>query len=461
MVALGTRLRQNIIAVLLGVFIFSPAMAAQQEQSTSNSNKDLPLEDVQRFSTAIGQIKNFYVNQVNDTELFENAIRGMLSGLDPHSAYLDIDEYSELKSQTDGEFGGLGLEVGMEDGYIRVVSPIDDTPAAKAGVEPGDVIVKLNDKPVKGMTLREAVGLMRGPKGSPIELTILRKDNKQLLQITVIRDVIQIKSVKSKMLADGYAYIRISHFQAKTADHLKNSVAALGKTSKVPLKGVVLDLRNNPGGLLDSAIDVSDTFLDSKKLAKNKLIVFTKGRIPSAEMQAQATAGDMLNGIPMVVLINQGSASGSEIVAGALQDHHRAVIMGNTSFGKGSVQTVLPLDESRGVKLTTALYYTPKGRSIQAEGIKPDIKVDNMTVSADEKKSSLLLALIKESDLDNHLSNGNAKNKAKTPAKADSKTHGASSQKDEDNQPLAVSDYQLHEALNLLKALNIVSADRK
>lgn len=442
------------------IFSFFIACFAHAESATEQKKQEsLPLEDVQRFSTAIGQIKNFYVNQVDDKELFENAIRGMLSGLDPHSAYLDIEEFSDLKSQTDGEFGGLGIEVGMEDGYIRVVSPIDDTPAAEAGVEPGDIIVKLNDKPVKGMSLRDAVGMMRGAVGSPIDLTILRKDQKKLIQLTIVRDVIQIKSVKSKLMENDYGYLRVSHFQAKTFDHLKNSVESLKKLNKRPLKGIVLDLRNNPGGLLDSAIDVSDAFLDGNALKQNKLIVYTKGRIPSAEMQAKAKPGDVLNGIPIVVLINQGSASGSEIVAGALQDHKRAVIMGNTSFGKGSVQTVLPLDESRGVKLTTALYYTPLGRSIQAEGIKPDIIVEDMKVSASEDSSNIILALIRESDLDNHLGNGNVTEKQKA-AEAQEKNAKAHAAHLDESKPLASRDYQLHEALNLLKALNIVSAQK-
>lgn len=453
MAVFSIRFPHGALVFLLGLFIVCFASAAATN-TTSDGQDSLPLDDVQRFSTAIGQIKNFYVNPVEDSELFEDAIRGMLSGLDPHSAYLDIEEFSELKSQTDGEFGGLGIEVGMEDGYIRVVSPIDDTPASSAGVEAGDIIVKLDDKPVKGMTLREAVSLMRGPKGSTINLTILRKDEKKLIQLALVRDVIQVKSVKSRLMENDYGYLRVSHFQAKTYNHLKHSIASLNKLNKKPLKGIVLDLRNNPGGLLDAAVDVSDAFLDSNQLKENKLIVYTKGRIPSAEMEAKANPGDLLNGIPMVVLINQGSASGSEIVAGALQDHKRAVIMGNTSFGKGSVQTVLPLDENRGVKLTTALYYTPLGRSIQAKGIEPDILLEDMKVSANEETSNLILALIRESDLDNHLGNGNSANNVADKKVVASQTRAATNGADK---PLAVRDYQLYEALNLLKALNIVS----
>lgn len=421
-----------------------PAVSAKP---TKNQQR-LPLEDVQRFSTAIGQIKKFYVEDVKNSKLFDDAIRGMLSGLDPHSSYLDAEEYADLRSQTNGEFGGLGIEVGMEDGYIRVVSPIDDTPAHKAGVKAGDLIIKIDTKPVKGMTLRDAVKLMRGPKGSDINLTIYRKTEKKPINLTLTRDVIKIKSVKSKLLENGYGYIRISHFQAPTSQNVLKSIQKLNKESKVPLKGVVLDLRNNPGGLLDSAISVSDTFIDSRKLEKNKLIVYTKGRIRGAQFAAEATPGDALHSIPMVVLINQGSASGSEIVAGALQDHKRAIVMGMQTFGKGSVQTVLPLDGKRGVKLTTALYYTPKGRSIQATGIKPDIAIAPMDVK--NIKDNMDFALLKEADLDNHLSNANGDKEVK------SKNMSA---KDKEllkkNQPLAVRDYQLNEALNLLKGLHI------
>lgn len=452
MAQLRFRIQKVCFIMVVNLSIVCPSWAVKEE---TDQQDVLPLEDVQRFSTAIGQVKNFYVNKVDDSQLFENAIRGMLSGLDPHSAYLDREEFSELKSQNDGEFGGLGLEVAMEEGYIRVVSPIDDTPAEHAGIQPGDMIVKLNDKSVKGMTLRDAVNVMRGPKGSSIELTILRKNEKKLSHISILRDIIEVKSVKSQLLENDYGYLRVSYFQAKTYEHLKNSIDSLNKMNKHSLKGVVLDLRNNPGGLLDAAIDVSDAFLDSHQLKKNKLIVYTKGRIPGADIQAKASPGDLLNGIPMVVLINQGSASGSEIVAGALQDHKRAILMGETSFGKGSVQTVLPLDENRGVKITTALYYTPLGRSIQAKGIKPDILVGNMKVSANNRNNNLTLALIRESDLDNHLANGNLKDKVVEPKdkQEDTANHTQSKQ-------LAMQDYELNEALNLLKALNVVTSAR-
>jgi carboxyl-terminal processing protease len=432
-------------------------------ESEQNKNT-LPIDDVERFTTAIAQIKEYYVEPIKDDQLFENAIQGMLSGLDPHSDYLNIDDYTDLKNQTNGEFGGLGIEVGTEDGYIEVISPIDDTPAAKAGLKPGDLIIRINNKSVKDMTLREAVNLMRGAKGTSVDLTVLRKSDRSIFQVSVIREVIQIKSVKSEMLDPGYAYVRVSHFQAPTAQTMIEAIKQLKIQANGNIKGVVLDLRNNPGGLLDSAVDVTDVFLDSKQL-KNKLIVYTKGRIPSADMKIYATQADILNGIPMVVLINEGSASGSEIVAGALQDQKRAIIMGTNSFGKGSVQTVLPLDEKHGIKLTTALYYTPNGRSIQAKGIEPDIQVTDMKVNSktDTEESSLVLAILKESDLDKHLANGNIQEN-KTAVKPVEKTDvlvvpeqsklGASPAAKDVKQSLATSDYQLYEALNLLKALN-------
>ena len=445
------------ILVGLGLGIAGSVYAAKEQSD------NLPIEDVQRFSTAISQIKSYYVEPVSDKILFENAIRGMLTGLDPHSAYLDESEYADLKSHTDGEFGGLGIEVGMEEGYIRVVSPIDDTPAEKAGIKPGDLIIRLDNKPVKGMTLKEAVDIMRGKKGTDLNLTVLRKSQKKLLNFTITRDIIQIKSVKSKMLEDGYGYVRVSHFQAPTSENLGKAINKLKKQSHGKLSGLVVDLRNNPGGLLDSAIEVSDLFLDSKKLIKNDLIVFTKGRIAGSEMEVNATPGDLIDGTPIVVLINEGSASASEIVAGALQDHKRAVIMGTTSFGKGSVQTVLPLDAERGVKLTTALYYTPAGRSIQAKGIIPDIEVTDLEVNQDPDDENLVMAILKESDLDNHLANGNkedANESTSENSSAENSTDEATDDEQASNnseEPLAVSDYQLHEALNLLKALHIVS----
>ncbi len=445
----GRRSITVLSVLILSLSISQSAIArSQAAQSSNGQSHTLPIEDVQRFSTAIGQIKKYYVEPVSDQQLFENAIRGMLSGLDPHSSYLDIEEFNDLRSHTNGEFGGLGIEVGMEDGYIRVISPIDDTPAAKAGIKAGDLIIRIDGKPVKGMNLREAVSLMRGKKGSAINLTIYRKGENKPLQFKVTRDVIHIKSVKSRMLDDGYGYVRVSHFQQPTSQALKKAIDNLIKENHgKKLKGLVLDLRNNPGGLLDSAIDVSDVFLDSRQLGKDNIIVFTKGRIPGAQFEARATPGDKTKGTPIVVLVNGGSASGSEIVAGALQDHKRAVIMGTETFGKGSVQTVLPLGEKRGVKLTTALYYTPHARSIQAKGIKPDVVIEHMDFKTDKDAKDIQLTIYKEADLDNHLANGNGQ----------AESNSQNGKKPQNSNELAGKDYQLHEALNLLKGLHVAN----
>lgn len=449
------------VLLVSGFWAFSNANADAPPYISQNPN-NLPIEDVQKFTTAINEIKKYYVENVSDQKLFENAIRGMLAGLDPHSTYLDVDDFADLKSHTNGKFGGLGIEITGEDGYIRVVSPIDDTPAAKAGIKPGDLIVKIDNIPVKDVSLSEAVSKMRGPAGSPVTLTIYRKSEQKIFNQVVTRDIIHIQSVKSKLLEDGYGYIRISQFQEPTITELNKALAQLKKeNNNTDLSGLVLDLRNNPGGLLDSAIDVSDDFLDSKRLKGNNLIVFTRGRMQGSQFEAHATPGDLLNGAPIVVLINEGSASGSEIVAGALQDHKRAVIMGTNSFGKGSVQTVLPLDANSGVKLTTALYYTPSGRSIQAKGIKPDVYVELMDVKKlNQDQEDIMSSMsIKEADLENHFSNSTATNANKATGTNNvtaTDDNAANEATNKDQQPLAVTDYQLYEALNLLKGLNVV-----
>jgi len=405
-------------------------------------NKTLPLEDVQRFSTAISQIKNFYVKPVKDSDLFEDAIRGMLVGLDPHSAYLDESEFQDLHVSTKGKFGGLGIEVTMTKGLIKVISPIDDTPAFKAGIKAGDYIIRIDSKPIKDMTLREAVDLMRGKVGSKIKLTIIRKNVVKPIVVNITRAIIQIKSVKSRVIDDYYGYIRISHFQGPTSDDVVKAVAKLKKETKGKLKGLIIDLRNNPGGLLDSAIEVSDAFIDNASKSKDKKIVFTKGRLPGSEFTAIANPGDILKNKPIIVLINEGSASGSEIVAGALKDNHRAIIVGQKSFGKGSVQTILPLSGNRGIKLTTALYYTPSGKSIQAEGITPDILIKALNIPED-KAEKTLYDRISEADLKGHLANGNDKDKKKATRAPDTNP----------DKKLVHTDYQLYEAVNLLKGL--------
>ena len=396
----------------------------------------LPLDELRAFTEVLQRIKSAYVEPVDDKTLLENAIRGMLDNLDPHSAYLQPEDFQNLEESTSGEFGGLGIEVGSEDGLIKVITPIDDTPAKRAGVQAGDLILKLDDTPIRGLGLKKSVEMMRGEAGEPIKLTIIREGASQPLDIKVVRDIIKVDSVKQRILEPGFGYIRISQFQVDTGKEVKDALEKLRKESKdAGLKGVVLDLRNNPGGVLQAAVEVSDVFL------KDGLIVYTKGRIPNSDMSYSANGKDPSTNIPLVVLINGGSASASEIVAGALQDHRRGIIVGTKSFGKGSVQTVLPLttDSERGLKLTTALYYTPSGRSIQAEGIMPDINVDNASVTRVKENNGY-----READLKGHLDNETKPDTAKK-----------STNKEAEKQPLDVRDYQLNQSLNILKSLHL------
>ena len=389
----------------------------------------IPLTELQTFVQAFGNIKRSYVEKVSDQDLLQNAIRGMLAGLDPHSAFLDADAYRELQEGTSGEFGGLGIEVGMEDGFIRVIAPIDDTPAKHAGVEAGDLILRLNDTPVKGLSLNDAVKEMRGAPGTDIVLTIAREGTEGPFRITVTRDIIRVKSVRNRILEPGIGYLRVSQFQIHTGDELQTAITTL--QAQETLRGAILDLRNNPGGILGSAVTVTDAFL------AEGLIVYTEGRGKDSELRFEARNDDLLNSAPMVVLVNEGSASAAEIVAGALQDHKRAVIMGRKTFGKGSVQTILPVNDQAALKLTTARYYTPSGRSIQAEGINPDILVDKVTVSAVNSGKNF----VKEEDLSRHLINETSREKLSRSSDSPSK------------RPLVEEDYALHEALNLLKGL--------
>lgn len=412
---------QSLKAVALCACLAAPALGAVEEQGA------LPLDELRTFADVYNQIRVGYVEEIDDSTLLEYAIQGMLMGLDPHSVYLTKDAFEGLQEQTTGEFTGLGLEVGMEDGYVKIIAPIDGSPAAEAGLQSGDVILKLGTVPVKGMSLNEAIDIMRGPAGSEIELTIGRPGESQPFEITLVRDVIKVASVRQRFLEPGYGYIRIAQFQAATGDDVAQALDKLQKQQE--LKGLVLDLRNNPGGVLRSSVDVAGLFMDGGT------VVYTEGRLPNSDMHLDAEANDASGGTPLVVLINAGSASASEIVAGALQDHGRAVIMGTRSFGKGSVQTVLPISDSRAVKLTTALYFTPNGRSIQAEGIEPDIEVERATVTAYDSRR------VTEADLSRHLdnANGNGGTKDKKPAST-----------------LLARDNQLYEALTLLKGLNVL-----
>ena len=422
---------------------------------------DIPVQDIQRFSTVIAQIKRYYIENPADKELFNNAIRGMLMNLDPHSAFLDEDDLKDLQTVTTGEFGGIGIEIIPESGYIKVISPLDDTPAFKAGMKAGDMIVRINDKIIRKMTVRDAINMIRGKRGTTVDLTVLRKGEKKPLHFKVMRDVVKVASVKSKMLEPGYGYTRIVFFQSPAADDLKKAITKLQTEANGRLNGLVIDLRNNPGGLLDSAIRISDLFLDAPRSKYENLIVYTKGRIPGADIRAKATPGDIITGVPIVVLINGGSASASEIVAGALQDYKRAVVMGTRSFGKGSVQTIIPIDRTTGIKLTTALYYTPSGRSIQAKGIVPDIIVNELKVNKDTEDKSL--DDIDEKGLAGHLKNGN-NTTTPTPTTTPKDEEPTKSPQslmnplDDDLQtptnPLAFEDFQLFEALNMLKGIH-------
>ena len=422
----------------LGVFIATSGtvLAERSEASIENTQEALPYDELRAFTEIFGRIKRDYVEPVADKKLLEDAIRGMLTGLDPHSAYLDMEDYKGLMEGTSGQFGGLGIEVTMENGFIKVVSPIDDTPAQRAGLQAGDLIIKLDEKPVKGMSLGDAVKIMRGEPGEDITLTIIREGADAPIITVVTRDIIKVKSVKNRLLEKGYGYLRISSFQLRTGSGVTEAIDELVKENEGQLKGLVLDLRNNPGGVLQAAVEVSDAFLEEG------LIVYTEGRIKNSQMRFNAEAGDVINNAPLVVLVNAGSASASEIVAGALQDHKRAVIMGEKSFGKGSVQTILPTTNGAAVKLTTARYFTPLGRSIQAEGIEPDIVLEKLKL---ESLKGSKFEPIKEADLSRHLENGDADNKS--PSKTDKK---------KEDKREEIRDYALHEALSLLKGLNIL-----
>jgi carboxyl-terminal processing protease len=417
------------VGMFVGVGItIERAVQADREQA---NNSPLPIEEVRTFTEVFNRIKTDYVVPVADKKLLEDAIQGMLAGLDPHSAYLDPEAFKDIRVGTEGEFGGLGIEVTMEDGFVKVVSPIEDTPAARAGLKTNDLIIRLDDKAVKGMALNDAVKMMRGKPGSQIVLTVAREGETKPLKFTLTRAVIRIQSVKAKLLGDGFAHLRVTQFQTNTANNLKEAIEKLTKENKGPLAGAVLDLRNNPGGVLNAAVAISDAFLEKGR------IVYTEGRVSDAQLKFDATPTDYLNGAPMVVLVNGGSASASEIVAGALQDHKRAVVMGTKTFGKGSVQTIIPMSNGAALKITTARYYTPNGRSIQATGIVPDIETEEAKVTKREGTDDGL----READLTRHLEND----------KADKANNGKSVKLEAGGE-----DYQLQEALNLLKGISIL-----
>ena len=406
------------------------------ENTKAEDDKEV-YKHLNLFGEAFEKIKNNYVEEVSSKELIEAAIEGMLGSLDPHSTFLNSDELNELKVQTKGEFGGLGIEVTLENGFVKVISPIDDTPASRAGIKAGDLITHLDDEPVLGMTLSEAVALMRGKAGSKIKLTVNRNEN-NTLQIEITRAVIELKAVKAKV-QNNIGYIRVSSFNQKVDVQIIDAISKFKK--KEEIIGYVLDLRNNPGGLLDQAVNVTDIFLNRGE------IVSTRGRFDRDGSRYNAIKSDLTNGLPLIVLINQGSASASEIVAGALQDHKRAIIMGTKSFGKGSVQTILPSGESVALKLTTAKYYTPLGRSIQKTGIDPDILVEQAELKKLDDESSR-----KESDLRGAIDNEQNMNSSATKKKSDKKKN---------NEDIEVTDYQLSRAFDLILALDLANNKNK
>ena len=470
-----TQKAKFILVGLAGVLAGAALTVNLSAIANKEADAPLPVEELRAFTDVFARIKSDYVETVEDKKLITEAINGMLTGLDPHSAYLDVEGFKDLQVGTQGEFGGLGIEVGMEDGFVKVVSPIEDTPAFKAGVKPGDLIVKLDDTPVKGMTLNDAVKRMRGKPGSNIKLTIARKGVDKPIVLTLTRAVIKIRSVKFKLIDSGYGYVRVTQFQEHTGDLLVESLQKLYKDNKAPLKGLILDLRNDPGGLLNGAVAVTAAFVKP-----DSLVVYTDGRTEDAKMRLTASREHYLRPmqmdylknlpegvkqVPMVVLVNSGSASASEIVAGALQDHKRAVVMGTRTFGKGSVQTILPIGNGTAIKLTTARYFTPNGRSIQAKGIEPDIVVEDPAMPEAEDGFG-----IREADLEKHLANPTGEDKApaakpgdviKAPP-ADKPGKDGKDGKDKKPEPMepgeivSKNDFQVNQALNLLKGLQIL-----
>lgn len=446
-----------ILTGLLAGVLISLNFSASADRSAL---EPLPVEELRAFADVFNAIKQGYVEPVEDSTLINHAISGMLSGLDPHSAYLDVDAFKDLREGTQGEFGGLGIEVGMEDGFVKVVSPIEDTPAFRAGVLAGDLIVKLDDTPVKGMSLSDAVKRMRGKPNTSILLTIVREGESGPLEIKITREVVKVQSVRSKIVEPGFGYLRVAQFQENTAESVVEHLNRL--MAEGPLEGLVLDLRNDPGGLLHGAIGVSAAFLP-----RDTLVVSTDGRAPDARREYRAAPEDYMRGrgadfirrlpaaareVPMVVLVNAGSASASEIVAGALQDHGRARVVGTQTFGKGSVQTILPLNNSSAIKLTTARYYTPSGRSIQATGIVPDVIIEESVNGSSARR-------MREADLLGHLENG-LKERTATDADSVVPTDDADAvpaEEGEQTPPAArftmggEDDFQLAQALRLLK----------
>ena len=422
-------MRKTLLGGVIAVALL--ALPASADAASSETYRQLNL-----FGDVFERVRADYVEEVGDKDLIESAINGMLSALDPHSSYLNPDRFEEMQVQTKGEFGGLGIEVTMESGLVKVVSPIDDTPAFRAGVEAGDFVTHLDGEQVLGLTLSEAVERMRGPVGTDIKLTIRREGAEKAIEVTITRAIIKIQSVRSRIEQDTI-YVRITSFTEQTEKDVKRAVERLKKELAGRVTGVIMDLRNNPGGLLDQAVSVSDLFLDKGE------IVSTRGRRPDSIQRFNSKPGDVIEGLPIIVLINGGSASASEIVAGALQDHRRAIIMGTKSFGKGSVQTIIPLSGHGAIRLTTARYFTPSGRSIQAKGIDPDIVVPPARIEAVEQAQGR-----DEASLRNRLKSDEELNGEQPPEDGEGTAN--------DRSDAAQQDYQLARAIDLLRGLSLL-----
>ena len=442
-----TQFRQCLFIAI--TMISNPAFSSSEAPSSSlqTDSQDtlaIDIDDIHHFISTLAQVKHHYLTEISTKELINHAIEGMVGSLDPHSSYMNAQFFEQLQNSISGEFGGIGVEIVQDQGVIKIISPIEDGPAHKAGIKPNDLIVRIDNALVQDLGTDKALQRIRGKRGTQVHLTIIRKGANKPLNIMVKRDVIKVKSVKSQLYDNKYGYIQLMSFQKNGKQAIVNAISTLHEQSKHPLQGLIIDLRNNPGGLLHVAIEIADLFLDPNDLKHNKLIVFTKGKNPESNLNATATEGEMLEGVPIVVLMNQGSASASEVVAGALQDHKRAIIVGRRSFGKGSVQTIIPtLDGNGALKLTTALYFTPSGRSIQAKGISPDLVVSDIQLP-DKKTEAVAFVPVSEKDLEGHLI-------------APKKSRELNTINGYENLALAKKDYQLYQALNILKGLAVLT----
>jgi carboxyl-terminal processing protease len=434
----------SILFIILSLFINHTSVS---QAAISQDQREDTYRQLEIFANVLSILQENYIDEIDADNTIEGAISGMLLSLDPHSSYLTAEDFDELQDETRGNFSGVGIEVTIRDGILTIISPIEGTPADKAGLQAKDLIVKINGEPTKNMPSLEAIKLLRGPKGSEVSVSIYRDGWQELKEFTIVRDIISLHSVKGLFLEPGFAYVRITNFQGQTTKDVKELLTKLEQ--KKHIKGLILDLRNNPGGLLDQAISISDIFLEEG------LIVYTKGRIQEQNMTFQAHSNNGKNLYPLVILVNEGSASASEIVAGAIQDHKRGVIVGTQTFGKGSVQTILPMPGGSGLRLTTARYYTPNGRSIQATGIVPDVEVPHIPYMKQQKEERILPNFVRETDLKNHILNSDEQRKKTAENYSDSEEDDKSKKERQTIANRLKKDNQLRTALNILKSLNL------